>query len=209
MSYPRKQRYIEPVVWPDADAVPAFAHMKSRQYLESRGISKEESYEYDLAYCDGGLWKGRLLIPCYDEHGNLEAFQGRSLDGSEPRYRTSGPRPAYVPLRDRLSAQPLVLVEGPFDCFAVARVTPNVIATLGTQFSRDQVDAIVRILKTHQMPSALIMFDRDVITEAYALQMRLQPYIVATVIAYAFSVQEKDPGSLHAETIRTLIEENV
>ena len=199
---------MEPAVWPD-EAVPAWAHMRSRYYLESRGISKDESYLYDLSYCDGGLWKDRILIPCYDEHGNLEAFQGRSLDGTEPRYRTSGPRPIYVPLRERLSAIPLVLVEGPFDSYAVARVTANVIATLGTQFSKEQVTEIVHLLAAYKVPSVVIMFDRDVIVEAYALQMRLQPYIATTVIAYTFAVQEKDPGTLHAETIRTLIEANV
>ena len=57
-------------------------------YLASRGIREATAREFGIgSYSGPGLMSRRLMIPIQDAAGRLVAYGGRSLDGSEPRYR--------------------------------------------------------------------------------------------------------------------------
>src|SRR5688572_14302090 len=79
------------------ETVPAWSHPRSRDYLIKRGVTEHEAVTYYLGYVETGEWRNRLIIPMYDDAGELIAYQGRELDGREPRYRTNGPRPIFRP----------------------------------------------------------------------------------------------------------------
>ncbi len=57
-------------------------------YLTTRGIERRTAEEFGVGLYRGpGLFSGRLVIPIHNGRGELVAYCGRALDGSEPRYR--------------------------------------------------------------------------------------------------------------------------
>ena len=173
------------------ESVPAWIHPQGRKYLKQRGLTEEESKCYNLHFCDGGYWSQRIIIPMYEKDA-LVALQGRDVTGSDPtRYRTEGPRPLYRPPwppGDNFSS--LVIVEGPFDAFAVLRAFPAV-ATLGNTPSSSQVSSIKQLCQTHAFTRVLVWYDSEAIGEACALQLHLTPHIPTHVI---IDEHRKDPG---------------
>lgn len=193
MTYPQQREDGSglPVVLPDA-AIAAWLHPTSRAYLQRRGLSQEESEQYELAYADVGIWRERVIIPMYRGDA-LVAFQGRHIQDDHPvRYLTRGERPLYRPWDALDESRELCVVEGPFDLMAVQRVCPA-IAILGNQISRWQWQDLVQLVRNLQPRKAWIWFDQEALTEAYALQIRLAPYVRTSVIG---DPPRKDPGML-------------
>ena len=86
-----------------------------------------------------GLMKGRVVIPIHDEGGRLVGYAGRSLDGSQPRYKFPGGfRKSQVLFNFHRAAatscETVVVVEGFFDCLKVYQAgCENVVALMGTE----------------------------------------------------------------------------
>lgn len=188
--------------------IPAWLHPRSRAYLQSRNISEDEAYRYDLGYCPSGEWKDRLIIPMYSASGRLWAFQGRVLDSDYPwadKYRTEGPRPLYHTLRadSAPDRRALCLVEGPFDLFAVNRVIPAA-ACLGSALSAWQRATLLWLLKRFSFKKLVIWLDREAYAEAFRLQAQLLPFVQATVL---IAQESKDPGELPPDRISAHLKE--
>jgi DNA primase len=109
------------------------------------------------------LFRGRLMFPIRDAHGNLAGFGARSLDGSEPKYLNSPQGALFDKSRilyamDRARADirrdGAVIVEGYMDAIAAHQVGfKNVVAQMGTALTEFQVDEIRRL--TGKMTMAL------------------------------------------------------
>jgi len=208
MAYPRPQhlatkQVVKQVVLPP-EAVPAWAHPTSRGYLKHRKLTKEEVDFYDLSYTDCGAFRQRILIPVYDSRGSLIAFQGRSIIDEEPRYRTEGPRPIYTPWNEATN-ETLIIVEGPFDLFAVRRVNNNTVASLGNLISVTQLQSLRRLVSYYKFQRALIWYDSGATTETYDLQLKLQRFVRAEVIMQPFPAPAKDPGDLSVGQIQDVL----
>jgi hypothetical protein len=111
------------------------AASRAADYLAGRGLP------VDLASAAGVRWApdwcGRpaVVFPMRDQQGTIIAANGRYIDGrSDPKTRTLGPRSlgVFTVLPDALQADPLVLVEGPADCLALAAVGVPAIALVAT-----------------------------------------------------------------------------
>ena len=179
----------------------------SRAYLQQRQITEVESQYYDLHYVEVGSWRNRLLIPMYDDTGDLTCFQGRILNPSYTgtmKYRTAGPRPIYKPWDDAHGSV-LVIVEGPFDLFAVQRVTPAV-ATLGTKSSKSQITTLIAMLHSQVWEQVAIWYDPDAFSEGYSLQAVLQPHVTFDIPVIVYT-DTKDPGECEPEQIRQVLSE--
>src|SRR6266853_3106331 len=60
----------------------------SHPYLAERGISQETAEAFGVGFYSGkGSMAGRVVIPIHNERGELVAYAGRAIDGSEPRYK--------------------------------------------------------------------------------------------------------------------------
>jgi DNA primase len=70
---------------------------------------------------------GRIVIPIESERGELVAYAGRSIDGSEPKYKLpAGFKKSQVLFNlcramEEVPTGAVVLVEGFFDCMKVTR----------------------------------------------------------------------------------------
>ncbi len=95
------------------------------------------------------FYRGRLMIPTFSTTGEVVAFGGRSLDGSEPKYLNTSTTPVYVKGRGLYALErarraagatdSLIVVEGYLDCIALHQAGfTNAVASLGTAFTAEQ-----------------------------------------------------------------------
>lgn len=103
-------------------------------------------------------FRNRIMFPIFDIKGNVCAFGGRSIDGSEPKYINSPETPIYNKsevlyglnfTKDEIKKLGSVLiVEGYMDfisCFSAG--IKNVIATSGTSLTPNQIRILQRYAK--------------------------------------------------------------
>jgi len=141
-------------------------------YLEGRKVplGLAEKTGLIISKDTGGFYdrfRGRLIFPIEDLNGAVVAFGGRSIGSDMPKYLNSPESPVYTKgrilygmsrtkdaIRDRDFA---VLVEGYIDLLSLwnAGVT-NVVATLGTALTREQVELIRRFTR-----NVAVIFDPD------------------------------------------------
>ena len=118
----------------------------------------------------GGLFdrfRGRIVFPIRTLGGKVVAFSGRRLDAEEPKYLNTADTAVFAKGRTLFNldlarapirrAGAVVVVEGNFDVLAlVGAGFPNVVAPLGTAFTREQARALRRYTAT-----AYLAYDGD------------------------------------------------
>jgi DNA primase len=99
-------------------------------YLTKRNITHADIVKYNIGYCEDGLYGGRVIIPSYDDNGELNYFVARSFYEDEKMKYKNPPISRDVIVFDNMINwnEPITLVEGVFDSFSVKR---NVIPLLG------------------------------------------------------------------------------
>jgi DNA primase len=132
-------------------------------YLASRGISEATASEFGIGFYGGpGLMSQRLVVPIDDEAGRLVGYAGRSLDGSEPRYRfPAGFAKSQVVFnlhRARATRQSTVIVvEGFFDCLKVSQAGfGSVVALMGADLYEQQGRLLIQCFR-----HVVLMLDGD------------------------------------------------
>lgn len=132
-------------------------------YLRSRGIGEATAVEFGIGFYAGpGLMSSRLVIPIHDDAGQLVGYCGRSLDGSEPRYKFPAAFAKSQVLfnlhRAVVVHQPTVIVvEGFFDCLKVHQAGfRSVVALMGSALSERQ-----HRLLAHNFREITLMLDGD------------------------------------------------
>lgn len=103
---------------------------KAIHYLKQRGIKDSEIVKYNIGYCENGLYGGRIIIPSYDESGELNYFIARSFyEDEKMKYKNPPVNRDVIVFENQINwNEPITLVEGAFDAFSVKR---NVIPLLG------------------------------------------------------------------------------
>ncbi len=135
------------------------------QLVEKAGLikpRKESSGYYDV-------FRDRLIIPIHDVLGRVIAFGGRSLGDEQPKYLNSPETEVFIKGKtlfalDKAKAaisqmDQAVVVEGYFDAIALhAAGINNVVASLGTALSMEQVRQVLRYSESKQL---VLNFDAD------------------------------------------------
>ncbi|MBR4014220.1 MAG: DNA primase, partial [Clostridia bacterium] len=111
------------------------------------------------------LYRNRVIFPIIDTSGNIVAFGGRVMDGSEPKYLNSSDTPAFKKSRHLFAlnyakkhcAERMILCEGYMDVIALhAAGFENAVATLGTAITPDQARIFAKYTK-----KVVICYDSD------------------------------------------------
>ena len=113
--------------WPD-DRHPAY------QYLVSRGLTQRDINRWKIGYVDRGFWGGRIIVPSFNESGDLNYFVGRSYTNHYRKYMA--PRVNKNIIFNELYVDwddDVILVEGVFDAFKAYNSVP----ILGSTLSED------------------------------------------------------------------------
>jgi len=106
------------------------AYNQALHYLNKRGITKADIVKYNIGYCEDGLYSGRVIIPSYDDGGELNYFVARSFyEDEKMKYKNPPVSRDVIVFENMINwNEPITLVEGVFDSFSVKR---NVIPLLG------------------------------------------------------------------------------
>lgn len=135
------------------------------QLVEKAGLikpRKESSGYYDV-------FRDRVIIPIHDVLGRVIGFGGRTLGDDQPKYLNSPETEVFLKGKtlfalDKAKAaisqqEQAVVVEGYFDAIALhAAGINNVVASLGTALSLEQVRACLRYTDSKQL---VLNFDAD------------------------------------------------
>lgn len=116
---------------------------------------------------DYDLFRGRLIFPILDLHGQVQAFGGRVLGDELPKYLNSPESPIYHKARilyglyqgreEMRRSGEAIVVEGYFDQLALHRAGfPQAVATCGTALTEEHARLLKRYAK-----KALLLFDQD------------------------------------------------
>jgi DNA primase len=129
-------------------------------YLTERGVTNETAEKFGVGFFSGkGSMHDRIVIPIHSSLGELVAYAGRSIDGSEPRYKFPAGFHKSLELfnlhrvRGELS---VVLVEGFFDCMTVTQAGYPCVALMGSTMSKAQEN-----LLAENFAHVIVMLDGD------------------------------------------------
>jgi DNA primase len=111
-------------------------------YLSERGVTEETAKTFGVGFFPGkGSMHDRIVIPIHNPNGELVAYAGRSIDGSEPRYKFPAGFHKSQELFNlhRVKGEvSVVLVEGFFDCMKVTQAGFPCVALMGASMSKAQ-----------------------------------------------------------------------
>jgi DNA primase len=114
----------------------------SHPYLTERGLTEDIAQTFGVGFFTGkGSMHDRVVIPIHNSVGNLVAYAGRSIDGSEPRYKFPVGFHKSLELFNlhRVKGElSVVLVEGFFDCMKVTQAGFPCVALMGASMSMEQ-----------------------------------------------------------------------
>ena len=107
--------------------------------------------------------QGKIVIPIHNGNGELLAYAGRAIDGSEPRYKFPAGFHKSLELYNLHRAigeanidRRVVVVEGFFDCLRVSGAGFTCVALMGSSISNAQEKLFVQHFK-----SVILLFDGD------------------------------------------------
>ena len=89
-----------------------------KRYCYSRGLSYQDFWRFRLGTSTKGKFRRRVIIPSYDELGNLNYYTGRAIDSDKiPKYYNAKVQRKNLIFNEiNLNwKKPITLVEGPFD----------------------------------------------------------------------------------------------
>ena len=168
-------------------------------YIKSRGITEEDILKYGIGYCESGRYANMVIIPSFDEKGNINYFTGRSFE-KEPsvKYRNPSVSRDIIPFELFINWElPLILCEGPFDAISIKR---NVIPLLGKNIQTKLMKKIVM----SSVEKIYIALDKDAQKQALDFCEKLMQ---EGKEVYLVDMQDKDPSEMGFNNFTKLIQE--
>lgn len=166
-------------------------------YLASRGITADDILTYKLGYCEEGKYAERIIIPSFDEFGELNFFVGRALWPRVGLPYLSGKFDKNIIFNDLLVdwRKGITLVEGPFDAI---KAGTQAIALQG-KFLSDKLLAKV----IDRRPSITVALDADALGDSLKIAETLMKLgLNVDIIKWQGDV--KDPGDMTREQFSSL-----
>jgi len=108
----------------------------ARNYLKSRDITDEQILKWKIGYCFSGEYRNRIVVPSFNDDGNVSYFVARSYNGDTYKYKN--PRASKNIVFNELYVnwnEDLILVEGVFDAINAGNSVPILGSTLRTDSS--------------------------------------------------------------------------
>ena len=162
------------------------------------GITKEDIEKYSIGYCESGRYAKMVIIPSYDEVGDLNYFTGRSFE-KDPfvKYRNPETSRDVIPFELFINWNiPLVICEGPFDAIAIKR---NAIPLLGKNIQQNLLKKIV----TSTVEKIYIALDTDAQKQA----LKFAEYFMNQgKEVYFMDLEGKDPSEMGFNNFTKLIQ---
>ena len=158
-------------------------------------LTDEKIKKYNIGYCDEGLYKDRVIIPSYDDNGNVNYFVARAIYSNMPKkYLNPKINKEIFPFELYVTFNfPIIFVEGVFDAISIDF---NSVPILGNTIS----DYMIETLVGHDVESVYLFLDGDAKKFLYRnCKKFIENNIYPTVILP--SNKRKDPGESSQEEI--------
>lgn len=166
-------------------------------YLSSRGITADDILTYKLGYCEEGKYAERIIIPSFDEYGDLNFFVGRALWKRVGLPYLSGKFDKNIIFNDLLVewGKGITLVEGPFDAIkAGTQAIP-----LQGKFLSEKL--LIKIIE--KRPEITIALDADAMTDTFKMAEKLM-VLGLKVNLIKWEGDFKDPGEMTKEQFASM-----
>ena len=167
-------------------------------YLKHRGITQDDIDKYNIGYCSSGRYAKMVIIPSYDNMGEMNYFTARSFEkDAYTKYRNPETSRDIIPFEMFINWDlPLVLCEGPFDAIAIKR---NAIPLLGKNIQSNLMKKIV----TSTVRKIYIALDQDARKQALNFA---EKFINEGKEVYLVELEGKDPSEMGFSQFTNLIQ---
>ena len=185
-----KQLYIKPKGFN-----PIYNHAVA--YLRNRNITTKDIVKYNIGYCEDGLYGGRVIIPSYDDSGDLNYFVARSFyEDEKMKYKNPPVNRDVIVFEDMINwNEPITLVEGVFDSFSVKR---NAIPMLG----KFLLNKLKNKIRERGVKEINILLDSDAIDDS----TKHADYFIKNGITVKNIIpSDKDAGEMGFQKVNELI----
>jgi len=166
------------------------------QYLEKRGITKKDILKWKMGFCSDGPFKERIIIPSFNENGDLNYFIARTFTDNYKRYLN--PPVSRDIIFNELYVdfdKEVTIVEGAFD----AVKAENAIPILGSTIR--ETSKLFRRIVENNTP-VLLALDPDAKYKAENIKRLFLKYgIEVRELQYD---DERDIGDMSKEEVRKL-----
>ena len=167
------------------------------KYLEKRGITKQDILKYNIGYCDEGLYCNRVIIPSYDEDGQLNFFVGRDFYNGKMKYKNSPTSKDIIGFELFINwDEPIILCEGVFDAMAFRR---NAIPLFGKTIMNNLKKKIIE----YRVKTIYLSLDNDAFKESIEIS---EYFINNGIDVKMMQFSEKDPSETGFENLLYLID---
>ena len=177
---------------------PTLSMRHAQAYIKNRGVSNHDISQYNIGYCDEGLYKNMIILPTYDVEGSLNYFTARSFE-KDPftKYRNPSVSRDIIPNEYFINWNiPVILCEGIFDAIAIKR---NAIPLLGKSIQ----SSLMKKLIVSAVDKIYIALDSDAIKQALRFCEKL---MAEGKEIYLVDLQDKDPAELGFANFTKLIQ---
>jgi len=158
-------------------------------YLADRGIHSDDILTYKLGYCETGRYAERIIIPSFDEYGELNFFVGRAIWKRQGLPYLSGVFEKNIIFNDLLVdwRRAITLVEGPFDAI---KAGTNAIPLQGKILSQKLINKILE-----KKVEVFLALDTDAPEDTIKIAENLMKLGVNTNVV-TLPIRYKDPGEM-------------
>jgi len=164
---------------------PSYKH--AINYLKKRNLLMHDIIKYGIGYCDQGPYKNRIIIPSYDENGDLNFFSGRDFYDNPMKYKNCDSTKDIIGFDFFINwNEDIILAEGPFDAFAIKRnVIPLFGKTMGSNLKK-------KILKK-KVKRIYVSLDTDAIIDSLKI---IEDFMGYGISVYFVKLSDGDPSEI-------------
>jgi len=165
-------------------------YKEAYNYLRKRNITDQLISKYTIGYTTEGKYRGRIIIPSFDENEEINYFVSRSYVGHKNKYKNPEAEKDKIIFNEHLINwdEDVYLVEGVFDMFFI----DNSIPVLGKSVS----DKLWSKLYDNCKKNVIICLDGDAWADAEKLYRKLDGGRLTTRIRLIKLPKDKDVGEL-------------
>jgi DNA primase len=169
-------------------------------YLKNRGITIFDILKYRIGYAENGMYSGKIIIPSYDENGQLNYYVTRAFYKHDTqKHKNPNVSKDIIGFDMMINwSQPIILCEGAFDAIAVKR---NAIPLFGKIIQ----PALQKKIIEKRVKDIYICLDADAIKKALDIA---EKFMGEGLNVYFIELEnESDASELGFRQINKIIEE--
>tara|TARA_R110000744_G_scaffold235180_2_gene352860 strand:+ start:31173 stop:32087 length:915 start_codon:yes stop_codon:yes gene_type:complete len=165
-------------------------YKEAYNYLLKRNVTNEMIIKYSIGYTTEGKYRGRIIVPSFDNKGEINYFVSRSYVGHKNKYKNPEAEKDKIIFNEHLInwEKDIYLVEGVFDMVFV----DNSIPVLGKSVS----DKLWGKLYDNAKKNIIICLDGDAWEDAKKLYRKLDGGRLTNKIWLTKPPKDKDIGDL-------------